>query len=295
MDIKPFIYGGIGSLVAELGTFPIDTAKTRLQIQGQTVGKNLSEKKYSGMVQVIYRISREEGALTLYNGIKPALLRQATYGTMTIGLYHGIKCRITPSDGETLTTNMVAGVVAGVISSGVANPTEVLKVRLQAQNVSSGTELGLIHGLRGIYRLEGLKGLFRGIVPGAQRAGILAGVHLPAYDFSKRCILESKIFPNGDCVWVHFIASFSTGLITCLVSNPIDVIKTRLMNQRNVPGCSQKYKSSLDCLSSTYRTEGAQALFKGLVPGFFRYGPWSVIFFVTYEQLRLLGETFLPT
>lgn len=33
-DLKPFFFGGIASCVAEAATFPIDTAKTRLQLQG---------------------------------------------------------------------------------------------------------------------------------------------------------------------------------------------------------------------------------------------------------------------
>ena len=35
-DLKPFFFGGIASCVAEAVTFPIDTAKTRLQLQGMT-------------------------------------------------------------------------------------------------------------------------------------------------------------------------------------------------------------------------------------------------------------------
>ena len=34
-DLKPFFFGGIASCVAETVTFPIDTAKTRLQLQGR--------------------------------------------------------------------------------------------------------------------------------------------------------------------------------------------------------------------------------------------------------------------
>jgi len=244
----------------------------------------------------MYRISREEGVLALYNGIKPALLRQATYGTMSIGLYHGLKEHIRECiEMETLMTNILAGVVSGSISSAIANPTEVLKIRLQAQTVVSASNQGIVTELERIYRLEGLKGLYRGLMPSAQRAGIISGVHLPAYDFSKRCILDSNIFEDGDCVYTHLLASFCSGLITSFVSNPIDVIKTRMMSQQNIPGSTGSYKNSLDCLSCTCRTEGLQALFKGLVPGFFRYGPWSVIFFVTYEQLRIMGENILPT
>jgi hypothetical protein len=34
-DLLPFVYGGVASCVAEAATFPIDTAKTRLQLQGK--------------------------------------------------------------------------------------------------------------------------------------------------------------------------------------------------------------------------------------------------------------------
>ena len=36
-NLKPFFFGGIASCVAETVTFPIDTAKTRLQLQGMFV------------------------------------------------------------------------------------------------------------------------------------------------------------------------------------------------------------------------------------------------------------------
>ena len=39
-----FLYGGIASVFAETITFPIDTAKTRLQLQGEFVHSVL--KKY---------------------------------------------------------------------------------------------------------------------------------------------------------------------------------------------------------------------------------------------------------
>jgi solute carrier family 25 protein 14/30 len=42
-SIKPFVYGGFSSCLAEFGTFPLDVTKTRLQIQ--LGSKNL---KYKG-------------------------------------------------------------------------------------------------------------------------------------------------------------------------------------------------------------------------------------------------------
>lgn len=50
------------------GTFPIDTTKTRLQIQGQTIDRSLTELKYRGMSHAFFRIIREEGLQSLYSG-----------------------------------------------------------------------------------------------------------------------------------------------------------------------------------------------------------------------------------
>ena len=36
-DLTPYLYGGLAAVTAESLTFPVDTAKTRLQLQGQTV------------------------------------------------------------------------------------------------------------------------------------------------------------------------------------------------------------------------------------------------------------------
>lgn len=45
----PFVYGGVASCVAEVATFPIDTAKIRLQLQGQAIDQRHSTTPYRGM------------------------------------------------------------------------------------------------------------------------------------------------------------------------------------------------------------------------------------------------------
>lgn len=65
----------------------------------------------------------------IFRRIRPALLRQASYGTLKIGCYHMFK-RLTvenPED-ETLLVNVICGVSAGILSSAVCTPTDVLKV-----------------------------------------------------------------------------------------------------------------------------------------------------------------------
>lgn len=84
--LKPFIFGGIASLTAEfgeksktfpschvnknllLGTFPLDTTKTRLQVQGQRMDEFCRNSRYRGMMHALLRIQQEEGVRALYKG-----------------------------------------------------------------------------------------------------------------------------------------------------------------------------------------------------------------------------------
>uniref|UniRef100_A0A3P9IV81 Solute carrier family 25 member 30 n=1 Tax=Oryzias latipes TaxID=8090 RepID=A0A3P9IV81_ORYLA len=273
---KPFVFGGLASVTAECGTFPIDLTKTRLQVQGQVGDRRYREIRYRGMLHAIMRIGREEGPRALYSGIAPAMLRQASYGTIKIGTYQSFKRLLVdrPED-ETLLTNVACGVLSGVISSSIANPTDVLKVCQHAC-------LCLFCTPRGSDTLQG--GLWCSSPPGvsltAQRAAIVVGVELPVYDITKKHLILSGYM--GDTVYTHFLSSFVCGLAGALASNPVDVVRTRMMNQRG----GALYQGTLDCLLQTWRSEGFMALYKGFFPNWLRLGPWNIIFFLTYEQLK---------
>ncbi|GFV31625.1 brain mitochondrial carrier protein 1 [Trichonephila clavipes] len=292
-DWRPFAYGGLASIAAEFGTFPIDTTKTRLQVQGQVSDVRFKEIKYRGMIHALLRISNEEGIKALYSGIKPALLRQATYGTIKIGIYYSLKGVIikNPHD-ETLFKNVLCGITAGVIGSSIANPTDVLKVRLQAEK-QAYAQKGMLRCFLDIYKTEGVKGLWRGVCPTAQRAAVCAGVELPVYDITKRNLILSGMIEDG--VLNHFVSSFTAGLSGAIASTPIDVIRTRLMNQRklrtalvNGARVDILYTGSFHCAIHTVQTEGILALYKGFVPTWVRLGPWNMIFFIMYEQMKRL-------
>ncbi|KAG7261236.1 hypothetical protein CRUP_017241 [Coryphaenoides rupestris] len=244
---KPFVFGGLASVTAECGTFPIDLAKTRLQVQGQVGDSKYREIRYRGMFHAMVKICREEGVRTLYSGLAPAMLRQASYGTIKIGTYQSFKRLLVDSpEDETLLLNVACGVMSGVISSSIANPTDVLK----------------------------------GVSLTAQRAAIVVGVELPVYDITKKHLILSGHM--GDTVYTHFLSSFVCGLAGALTSNPVDVVRTRMMNQRG----GSLYQGTVDCLLQTWRSEGFMALYKGFLPNWLRLGPWNII----EEEERHLGS-----
>jgi hypothetical protein len=64
----------------------IDTVKTRMQLQGQ-LG---AARQYSNSIQALRVMAAEEGVASWFKGLSPALMRQATYGTVRYGAYEVI-------------------------------------------------------------------------------------------------------------------------------------------------------------------------------------------------------------
>ncbi|XP_075213374.1 uncoupling protein Bmcp mitochondrial isoform X2 [Lycorma delicatula] len=238
------------------------------------------------MVDAFLQISKQEGFWALYSGIWPAVLRQATYGTIKFGTYYSLKSLI-EGDDEDVRVNICCAIMAGMVSSAIANPTDVLKVRMQVLGLQQQSLVGCFQEL---YRHEGVGGLWRGVGPTAQRAAVIAAVELPVYDLCKHHLMN--VF--GDKIANHFVSSFIASLGSAVASTPIDVIRTRLMNDRkltrslthSLTPAVRLYSGSADCFVQTVRNEGFLALYKGFVPTWVRMGPWNIIFFITYEQLK---------
>jgi solute carrier family 25 carnitine/acylcarnitine transporter 20/29 len=51
---------------------------------------------------------------------------------------------------------------------------------------------------------------------------------------------------------------------------PIDMIKSRMQTDGFTPATGQKYKSTMDCVRTVWRTEGFSAFTRGIVPTLIR-------------------------
>lgn len=88
---------------------------------------------------------------------------------------------------------------------------------------------------------------------------------------------------SQDGIVPRVIGSLISGLVSAVVSTPMDVVKTRLMNQ---PAKATLYTGMLDCAVKTVRGEGLMALYKGFMPAYARLAPWQLVFFLSFETLN---------
>ena len=80
---------------------------------------------------------------------------------------------------------------------------------------------------------------------------------------------------------------FATGVLAAVLTEPLDVIKTRLMTQRAGRGeGSFGYAGVLHGLRQAARSEGVLSLWKGLAPRLLIKGLGSTIWYTAYMEAR---------
>jgi len=280
-----FICSAFGSSLADFSCAPLDLIKVRMQLSRSGVVGEV----YQGSWDVVRRMLRNEGVRGLYKGLSPALLRACTYGSARIAMYEPIKELIagdTPADQLGISSKMFAGVASGGLASFMFSPIDLLKVRMQGDKTGL-RYTRLFPSFLTIVREEGLSGMYRGASATVGRAAVCAMVELATYDEFKTFFIKSKSWPHGDTLPTHFAASLAAGFVSTCVSAPIDLIKSRMMNQpTDAAGRPTLYSSPLQCLRQTVSAEGMRGLYAGFGPSYLRLGPHTMLCFVAVEQAR---------
>lgn len=301
MTVKSFVEGGIASIVAGCSTHPMDLVKVRMQLQGSEPSPALAFSGAAppkpGPLAVGIKIVRSEGAAALFSGVSATVLRQTLYSTTRMGLYDVLKQRWTDPETGTmpLTSKLGAGLIAGGIGAAVGNPADVAMVRMQADGRLPAAQrrnyAGVVDAIAKMARSEGIGSLWRGSALTVNRAMIVTASQLASYDQFKEAIVRRGA-GKADGIGTHVAASLAAGVVASVASNPVDVIKTRVMNMRVEPGAPPPYKGAIDCAVKTVTAEGPFALYKGFIPTISRQGPFTVVLFVTLEQVRKLLKDF---
>jgi hypothetical protein len=171
----------------------------------------------------------------------------------------------------------LAGSLCGVMGALACNPFELVKTRLQS--ASAGT-IAVGHqynytsvwgALKSIYGQEGFKGLYRGSGLSMCRSIIGSGANLSSFSLLKEYLIVEKSFK--DSALVDMVCGLSSGGISCLFMNPVDVIRTRFYNQPYINGKGELYETGFEAVRKIYQNEGIAAFYKGLTTHFLRIGP----------------------
>lgn len=288
-----FGVSGAASATAVIVTNPLEVVKSRFQVQGEL--NKMDGNPYKHVFQTLRAIARNEGIIALQQGLGPALLYQLIGNGIRLSTFEQLQRKFNPDRSKA--KMMGFGVVSGVVSSCIAQPFYMAKVRMQVvcrRQVSGTGSVGDQHlaargGLLSLWssvlESKGPKGLWAGIDGAIVRSVVGGSVQLTTYSSVKQYVDEqTKGYPP---IVSTFIASLCSGFAVVTAMNPHDVAATRLANQQE-----QRYKFPYlkDCLQKTYGAEGISGLFKGWVPNYLRTAPYTTLMFIFFEQYKAMAS-----
>lgn len=291
------IAGGTAGLFEALCCHPLDTIKVRMQLSSKQGKKGPDGKpvKSLGFIGTGLQIAKRETPLGLYKGLGAVVTGIIPKMSIRFSSYEFYKKHLTPTDGSKISTmnNFIAGVGAGLTEAVlVVNPTEVIKIRLQAQNHSMVDPLDVpkyrnaAHALLVVIREEGFSALYRGVTLTAARQASNQGVNFTVYSELRSKLQEMQPQFDGNLPgWQTSIIGLISGALGPLSNAPLDTIKTRMQRE----GGSSK-ESGLSRFTRITKQliaqEGVHALYKGITPRIMRVAPGQAVTFTVYEYVR---------
>ena len=80
-----------------------------------------------------------------------------------------------------------------------------------------------------------------------------------------------------DDIPLLFVATLISSFVANSVTNPFDVVKSRMQNMQIGKDGSAQYSSMVDCLVQTVGNKGVLKLWRGFVSAFLKLAPYTVI------------------
>lgn len=138
----------------------------------------------------------------------------------------------------------------------MGHPFDTVKVHLQTQDFKNPMYRGTYDCLKKIVQKESIGGLYRGISSPLASISVLNAIVFGVYGNVQRRTND----PNA--LMTHFWAGSAAGLSQTLICSPMELVKSRLQIQNNIPN-AVKHKNPWSCLRHIWKGEGTRGVFKG--------------------------------
>lgn len=241
------VAGAAAAVVVDTLLFPLDTAKTRLQGEGL----------------------RHLGRLGLFAGLGPVLLGSAPAAAVFFLVYDAGKA---VAGSQSSAVHVLAAAAGEGAACAVRVPVEVVKQRRQAGASSSSLAVA-----RAAWRAGGVRGLYRGGTATLAREVPFSLIQFPLWEALKVQVSKTRGAPCSSLD--SALCGAAGGAVAAALTNPMDVVKTRLMLQQ-----AGRQEGALAVLARVAASEGWRGLAAGLLPRLLWISLGGVIFFGVYEQ-----------
>ncbi len=253
VDWRYFAAGAICAAYSHGITTPIDVVKTRMQTSPESYDK--------GFIQAAKDIIFTDGPLFLLSGLWPTTIGYGLEGALKFGLYETLKTILTKFIPYKFIAFLVASIFAGIVASIVLCPMEETRIKMVTDE--SWKNEDIMSGIPRLLREGGVLTTFAGLPA-------MLSKQIP-YTISKQVSFDMiaalfyyfirvlNIYKSETVIWLISLASaFCTSLVSCIGSQPGDMILTMTYNNKD------GNKGFRSIVKSIYRRHGLKGFFLGL-------------------------------
>jgi len=277
--------GGTAAAVSKTAVAPIERVKLLLQVQDAS---KTIEKKYTGIIDVLVRVPKEQGFAALWRGNLANVIRYFPTQALNFAFKDTYKKLFIEGVDKKkefwkfFAGNLASGGAAGATSLCFVYPLDFARTRLAA-DVGKGSSRefkGLADCLVKIAKSDGPIGLYRGFFVSVQGIIIYRAAYFGMFDTAK------SVFSTGDQK-LNFFAAWGIAQVVTITSGvlsyPWDTVRRRMMMQSGRKEIM--YKNTLDCALKIVRNEGMSAMFKGALSNVFR-GTGGALVLAIYDEIQ---------
>lgn len=287
-----YLSGGVCAAASHAIPVPIDTVKTRRQIDPEFARLRFG--------QAFQRIVQREGVSGLLAGLGPTAVGYLFEGAIKFGVYEGLKpvvCRALSRAAAVsphlavFNVNVVAyalsAAAAGVAAAIMLCPMEALRIRIVAnpQQSKTGGWLGTGYSM---LKTEGFAALSKGMLPMLYKQVPYTVTKNVSFDLMTRCAYAallrcgSAVGPLAK-VAVPLAAAAATSVLSCVTSQPGDMLLS-LVNART--GDQRRTRDIVrDILKSD---RGLAGFFVGMQTRFLHVGVIVTLQLLIYDFVKRL-------
>ncbi|WVQ90436.1 hypothetical protein IAS59_004216 [Cryptococcus gattii] len=270
--------GSVGGCAAMALTYPLVTLSTRAAVQ--------TKKEHMTVKEALVKAYIEEGIGGLYSGLGSSLFGIALTNGVYYAFYEETRSALirrrskTPASSGGLTTKegIIAGLVAGSITTIVTNPIWTVQTAqatytadpLSKTDKKQDIKPSAMRVVKGIIEKDGIKGLWRGIGP-ALVLVVNPVIQYTTFERLVTALLKYRLLSHGATPvgktalgrsslsdWDFFILGAASKLVATSSTYPYIVVKSRLQ------AATHQYKSSFRAILHILRAEGVSGLYAGL-------------------------------
>ncbi len=291
--------GAIGGLTAGIIVQPLQVIKTAFQIRPHSHTQSQPTTTAPGSGRSFFQLARliyaEEGIKGFYRGFVPGCIKSSVAAAIYFYLLNASRKFYSGIVSHKSLSDFLSAMTARATQTLITNPIIIVKTRFEV--IGFNEYKNMLDAFAQIYRNEGLASFFtNGIGVALLKDVPFSAIQFPIYEQTKIFFLaalqragfniESKKVKVLNFAFSSLCATF----ISCVVTNPLDVIRTRVLFQYYNKNVQQHYRGITDAFVKMVKNDGMKGLFFGLETRFIKKIVGAIVLWTVYEYLVDSGK-----